>query len=128
MCEKNKLKERGDHDLKTESDHVLNLIQEGQDFIKKNTPEVFDNFQSFLQSVRKEDVLSPKFKELIALAIAVRIRCQPCIISHVKNAVAQGATVAEIMEACNVAIMMGGGPAVAYTSYVIQALKDFGII
>ena len=29
------------------------------------------------------------------------------------------------MEACSVAIMMGGGPSIAYTSYVVQALKDF---
>lgn len=34
----------------------------------------------------------------------------------------------EILEACSVAIMMGGGPGIAYTSYVIKALKDYGAL
>jgi AhpD family alkylhydroperoxidase len=66
-----------------------------------------------------------KTKELIAVAVAVGIRCQPCIVHHVKLALEQKATAAEILEACCVAITMGGGPSIAYTSYVVQALKDF---
>lgn len=39
-----------------------------------------------------------------------------------------GATVEEILEACSVAIMMGGGPGIAYSSYVVKVLQDYGAL
>ena len=49
-----------------------------------------------------------------------------CIAFHVKNAVAQGATRDEIVEAAMVAALMGGGPCVAYMKYVFDACEQFG--
>lgn len=118
---------RGDI-LESESDNILCLIQKGQKFLKDKAPDVMDNFQALSQSVTKEGQFSPKYKEIIAVAIAVSIRCQPCIVNHVKRALEAGATAEEIMESCSVAVMMGGGPAIAYTSYVVQSLKDFGAL
>jgi len=104
---------------------MIRLLQDGQGAIKEYLPGVLENFMGVTQSVLKQELIPPKTKELMAVAVAVGIRCQPCIANHVKRALEQGATAAEIMEACSVAIMMGGGPSIAYTSYVVQALKDF---
>jgi AhpD family alkylhydroperoxidase len=109
----------------TESIKVIKLLKEGQQTIQETLPGVMESYSSFSQSVIALELIPHKAKELIAVAVAVGIRCQPCIVHHVQLALEQGATAAEILEACGVAITMGGGPSIAYTSYVVQALKDF---
>ncbi len=69
--------------------------------------------------------LTPKFKELMALAIAVAIRCDDCIAYHVHDSLKAGATRAEVIEAIGVAIMMGGGPAAMYACEAFRALEQF---
>jgi AhpD family alkylhydroperoxidase len=69
--------------------------------------------------------LGPKFKELMALAIAVAIRCENCIAYHVHDALKAGATRPDVLEALGVAIMMGGGPAAMYACEAFQALEQF---
>jgi AhpD family alkylhydroperoxidase len=116
---------RGGAELENESSEMIKLLQEGQDAIQEYLPGVLENFMGVTQSTMKQELIPPRTKELMAVAVAVGIRCQPCIVHHVKRALDQGATAAEIMEACSVAIMMGGGPSIAYTSYVVQTLNDF---
>jgi AhpD family alkylhydroperoxidase len=69
--------------------------------------------------------LDVKFKELIALGIAVAIRCDNCIAYHVHDALKAGATHAEIVETLGVAMMMGGGPATMYACDAFDALEQF---
>lgn len=65
--------------------------------------------------------LDTKTKELIALGIAVAVRCDDCIDFHVKAAVEQGATREEISETLGMAIYMGAGPSVMYASHALEA-------
>jgi AhpD family alkylhydroperoxidase len=58
---------------------------------------------------------------LIALAIAVAVRCDPCIAFHAQAAVKQGASRDEVMEAMGMAIYMGAGPSVMYAAQAIEA-------
>lgn len=69
--------------------------------------------------------LDPKFKELVALGIAVATRCESCIAYHVHDALKAGANRAEILETLGVAIMMGGGPAAMYACDAFEALEQF---
>ena len=66
-----------------------------------------------------------KTKELIALAIAVALRCDDCIAFHVKAALQQGASRDEVIEALRMAIYMGAGPAVMYASHALDAYEQF---
>jgi AhpD family alkylhydroperoxidase len=72
-----------------------------------------------------EGALSQKVKQLIALAIAVTVRCDGCIAYHVHDAIRAGATREEIMETVGVAILMGGGPAMVYGCEALEALDQF---
>jgi len=72
-----------------------------------------------------EGALSTKFKQLIALSIAVTVRCDGCISYHVHDALGAGATREEIMEAISVAVLMGGGPAMVYGCEALEALEQF---
>ena len=70
-------------------------------------------------------LLTPKFKELIALSIAVAMYCESCIAFHVHDALKAGASRGEILEALGVAIMMGGEPAAMYACDAFEALGQF---
>ena len=48
---------------------------------------------------------------------------EPCILVHLEKALAAGATKAELLEACGVAIAMGGGPTMAYIPLVLKYLE-----
>ncbi len=90
-------------------------------------PEVTGDFvKKLMPDALKEGVLSTKEKELIALGIAVCATCDYCIAIHVKKCFEAGATKDEIAEACGVAILMGGGPALTYSAFVFKAIDEFG--
>jgi AhpD family alkylhydroperoxidase len=70
-------------------------------------------------------VLDCKTKELIALAIAVAVKCDDCIGFHVKAAVEQGASRDEVIETLGMAIYMGAGPSVMYATHALEAFAQF---
>jgi AhpD family alkylhydroperoxidase len=75
-------------------------------------PGPMGGFQQLHQQAVVEGALSTKVKELIALAIAITVRCDGCIAYHVHDARKAGATRQELVETIGVAVMMGGGPSV----------------
>ena len=91
----------------------------------KESPDIMSGFMRLHKSASTDGALSAKFKELIALAIGITVRCDGCIAFHVHDAVNAGASHEEIVEAIGVAIMMGGGPAVVYGSQALEALEQF---
>jgi AhpD family alkylhydroperoxidase len=83
------------------------------------------NFLSLHKSALADGAISKKQKDLTALAIAVATKCEGCINSHVKDAVANGATIEEIAETVEVAILMSGGPGIVYGGKAIEAAKQY---
>lgn len=71
------------------------------------------------------DVLSSKYKELIALAIAVALRAEDEIGVHTFDALRCGATHEEILQVMGVAILMGGSPAVGMACKVLDFIEQF---
>ncbi len=51
--------------------------------------------------------LSTRVKELLALSIAISVRCDGCITYHVHDALRAGANREEIVETIGVAVLMG---------------------
>lgn len=82
-------------------------------------------FASLHKAATTKGALDTKAKELIALGIAVAVRCDSCISFHVHDALAAGATRAEVLETLGVAVMMGGGPAAMYACDAFAALEQF---
>ena len=93
--------------------------------LRGGAPAVMQGFSAIAQAALKANALDTKTKELIALAIAVAIRCDDCIAFHAKAAVLQGATREEVLEALGMAIYMGAGPSVMYASHAIEAFDQF---
>jgi AhpD family alkylhydroperoxidase len=106
---------------------VLDEFQTNMPKLAKAVPQVAEDFtKRLMPDVLKSGVLSTKEKELIALGIAICVTCDCCIAIHVKKCFEAGATKEEIAEACSVAILMGGGPALTYSTFVAKAVEELG--
>jgi len=88
-------------------------------------PGTMSAFERLHKATTKDEALSTKMKELIALAIAINVRCDGCIAYHVKDALRAGASEQEITEAIGVAVLMGGGPSMIYGCEALEALVQF---
>ncbi len=88
-------------------------------------PSVMSGFGSLHHAASEEAALSTKSKELIALGIAIAVRCDGCIAYHTADALKAGASQEEIVETIGVAVLMGGGPAAIYGAQALEALHQF---
>jgi len=95
--------------------------------MSKEMPDVMRGFKEILGASLKPGKLSTKEKEFVALGIALYARCSYCVVIHTKKCVEAGATREEIMEACGVAVAMGGGPAATYVNLVLKTLDEMGV-
>lgn len=93
--------------------------------LRGGAPDVMKAFSSMAQSALAQGALDPKTKELIALGIAVAVRCDDCIAFHVKAAVDHSATREEVLETLGMAIYMGAGPSAMYASHALGAYSQF---
>jgi AhpD family alkylhydroperoxidase len=73
---------------------------------------------------RTDGAVPRKYRELIAVGVAVAIQCPFCIEAHAKGAKAAGATREEIVEATLVASAIRAGAA---TTHGTMALKFFDL-
>jgi len=93
--------------------------------LRGGASEVMRAFAGMAQSATAAGALDAKAKELIALGIAVAVRCDDCIAFHAKAAVQKGATKEEVLETLGMAIYMGAGPSVMYASHALEAFTQF---
>jgi AhpD family alkylhydroperoxidase len=110
-----------------EMDNTKDIIQEFQSVLarwEREWPKHRAGFRALGAAVMEPGALDTKTKELCAIATAVTAHCHWCIAAHVRNALNQGATREEVMEAGWVAVQMGGGPSLAYLQLVQKALDD----
>ncbi|MCP4350105.1 MAG: carboxymuconolactone decarboxylase family protein [Desulfobacterales bacterium] len=91
-------------------------------------PEIADAYDALPQEVYKDGALSGKIKRLMALSGAMVHGCRACILFQTEQAINLGASVEEILEACSVAISLGGTMAAGETTRVIKFLQEKSII
>jgi AhpD family alkylhydroperoxidase len=93
--------------------------------LRTSTPEVMKSFNELGRAATANGALDAKTKELIALALGVASRCDPCIGFHAKALVKLGATRQELDETLGVTTYMGGGPSLMYAASAIAAFDEF---
>jgi AhpD family alkylhydroperoxidase len=84
-------------------------------------PEVMKAFWAFDKAAVAEGAIPVKYKELIAVAVALTTQCPYCIEIHAANARKAGATDTELTEAAIVAAALRAGGAITHATH---ALKD----
>ena len=100
-------------------------VSTGISTLRSSTPEVIKSFNDLGRAATTNGVLDRKTKELIALALSVAARCDPCIGFHMQTLVKLGVTRQEIDETLGVTTYMGGGPSLMYAASAIAAFDEF---
>ena len=82
-------------------------------------PEVVKAFWAFDKAAVAEGAIPVKYKELIAVAVALTTQCPYCIDIHSGNARNAGATDVELAEAAMVAAALRAGAAVTHATHAL---------
>lgn len=84
----------------------------------------FEELEKLEARALGEGVLPGKYKELIGLGISICEKCYPCVEYHVTEAIEQGATRREIVEATAVALAIGGAMAEWPARFVFKVMDE----
>jgi AhpD family alkylhydroperoxidase len=107
-------------------DQIIRLRKQAHSFYSKKS-KVYQSFIDMEQKTYKDGELSKKTKELIAIGISVVNNCESCMEWHIKQAIDDGATEAEIIEAIEVGIEMSGGPGTVSARFAMSVLEYYKI-
>ena len=83
-------------------------------------PNAWKAFLAFDQTALAEGVIPKKYKELIALAVALTTQCPYCLAIHKDAALKAGADEEEIAEVTFVAAALRAGAAVTHGTHLIE--------
>jgi AhpD family alkylhydroperoxidase len=86
--------------------------------------EVYKAFLSLEGAAYRDGALPKRAKELIAIGISVVINCESCMQWHIEQAAEAGASKRQILEAVEVGIEMGGGPATAHARFALAVMAS----
>jgi len=89
--------------------------------IAKAAPDLVKGYRTLAASRATTGALDAKTRELVALAVAVTVRCDGCIATHVELAQKHGATADEVTDALGVAVMVNAGATLVYSARTIDA-------
>lgn len=93
--------------------------------LKNDMPKELSGFINFSQVAKSGGAIDKKHKELILMALSVSSQCSWCISMHIEGAVKFGASKEEILDACMLAVVMGGGPKLMYMNVVYEELDKY---
>ena len=89
--------------------------------IGKLSPDTVKGYAELGGAGAKTGHLDAKTRELIALAVAISLRCDGCITVHTAAAKKFGASREEIAEALGVGISVNAGAALVYSARMLDA-------
>ena len=84
-------------------------------------PQIMKAFWAFDKAAVADGAIPVKYKELIAVAVALTTQCPYCVDIHSGNARKAGATDAEIVEAAIVAAALRAGGAITHATHALAS-------
>ncbi|HEY3688554.1 MAG TPA: carboxymuconolactone decarboxylase family protein [Streptosporangiaceae bacterium] len=94
--------------------------------LRAAAPEEFAAYRSFSDTVmnRTDGAIPPKYREMIALAVAETTQCAYCLESHTKAAVAAGVTEEELAELTYITAALRAGAGAAHGMLAMKLFKN----
>lgn len=83
-------------------------------------PQAFKGFVAFDEAVFKQGEIPLKYKELMAVAVALTTQCPYCIEIHAKRARKAGASEKELAETTLVAAALRAGGALTHGTHTLE--------
>ena len=109
---------------KNKIEKIINDRKEAHRYYSENS-SVYKSFVEMEQKTYKDGHLKKMHKELIAIGISIIINCESCLEWHIKQALDSGATKNQVIEAIEVGIEMGGGPATVSSRFAMKVLEYY---
>jgi len=113
-----------DSKIKEKIERIISERRRANKFFFENS-DVYKSFVEMEKRAFSEGHLDTKSKELIALGISIHKNCEPCMEWHIRQALDSGATKEQILEALEVGMEMGGGPATVSSRFALQVLEYY---
>jgi len=81
-----------------------------------------NRFYNLDQSAYEDNALNRKTKELLGLVASMVLRCNDCIDYHIIQCVDTGWTDQELIDAFNVALVVGGSIVIPHLRHAVESL------
>ncbi len=88
--------------------------------IEANAPDAMKAFWAFDKAAMAAGAIPVKYKELIALAVALTTQCPYCLEIHSNKAREAGATEQEMAEVVTVAAALRAGAAITHGTHTVK--------
>lgn len=109
---------------KEKIEQIISSRKKAHSFYMKNS-KVYRSFLEMEKNTYMDGSLKKLEKELIAIGISVVTDCESCMEWHIKQALDDGASREIIIEAIEVGIEMGGGPATVSARFAMEVLDYY---
>jgi AhpD family alkylhydroperoxidase len=86
----------------------------------KLAPEAMTAFRAYDKAALADGAIPKKYKELMAIAVALTTQCPYCIEVHRQEALKAGATEQELAEVVYVASALRAGAAITHGTHLIE--------
>lgn len=104
------------------ADKIAKIAQDRAQAHKRLKSKVYKAFLALERATYTDGALDTMTKQLIAIGISIVADCESCLEWHIKEALRAGASEGQILEAIEVGIEMGGGPATVSARFALAAL------
>ena len=85
-----------------------------------NAPNTWKAYLAFDEAARSDGAIPRKYKELIAVAVALTTQCPYCVEIHKGEALKAGATEPELVEAAFVAADLRAGGTITHATHLVS--------
>ena len=106
------------------SDKIKDMRTELRE-LNKAIPETTKEFGALSKAVKDSGTLSVKEKEWVAMAVAMR--CEPCINFHIEAMMKAGGTREELGDILAMGIQMSGGPGLMYAGHALACWDELAV-
>jgi len=109
----------------------LSKVDEFKEYRERMNRRIFEignlvtkRFFSLDSQAYEKGALEPKYKELMGLVASLVLRCNDCVSYHLIKCVENKASDEEIIEAMNIALIVGGTIVIPHYRYAVEFLDE----
>ncbi len=106
------------------AEQLLKQFNEAMLEVRKTVPKEYDAFLKEKEAMLRSGKIPEKTKWLLLLVASVTQKCPVCIPRAVGHCLEAGWTKEEMVEACMIAVLVGGSSAMTYVTFVIKAIEE----
>jgi AhpD family alkylhydroperoxidase len=101
---------------------------EAVDLLQASDAEFVAAFDKLYTLTWGTAAIPAKYKELTGVTLSIANRCDPCLVYHIRMALAAGATKGEFVDSIRLAILSAGSITIPTARYAYRLLREQGVL